>query len=244
MKSLILAGGFGTRLYPLTENTPKALLKVNGKTMIDHLLEKIMGIPMIEETHILSNNKFYENFIDWKNTSGINHKIRILNNGVDSEKEKKGAVGDLKFALNFIEEDDLLLLASDNLFDFNLNGLIDFANEKNASAMILRKTDDMEVIKRCNHVFFDDKNRIIFFEEKPKEPKNNVFGIACYFLKKDDVKKIKEHEFESLDNLGNIISFLHKDSKVYGKIFDGFWADIGNKEELQMANKLICQKVY
>lgn len=237
MQALILAGGFGTRLYPLTRDVPKALIKINGKSMIEHTIEKLKEAGA-EKIYVLSNNCFYTDFLEWLNNYKSDIKIKILNNGINYEYEKKGAVSDFKFSLKFMENEDLLLIASDNIFDFNLNALVKLSNQKNSSSVILRKTKDLELIKRCNHIFLD-KDRITFYEEKPLNPKSNIFSVACYFLKKKDVDKIKKHRFRNNDNLGEIISFLYKESPVYGKIFDGFWADIGSKEELEKVRELM-----
>ena len=135
-----------------------------------------------------------------------------------------------------------MLLDSDNLFDFSLAPLINLSNKENSSSVILRKTDDLELIKRCNHVFLDKNNQITFYEEKPGNPRSNLFSIACYFLKKQDVKKIKEHDFKGLDNFGEIISFLYKECPVYGYLSQGFWADIGSKEELEKVREYLKRK--
>lgn len=239
MQALILAAGFGTRLYPLTRDTPKALIKINEIPIIEHTIEKLRKIEEIKTIYILSNNRFYIDFLEWLGSYKERDKeckVKLLNNSINYDYEKRGAVEDFKLALKFMEKEDVFLLASDNIFEFSLNELVNLSKEKNSSSVILRKTDDIELIRRCNYILLNENNKVIFYEEKPKEPKSNIFSTACYFLKKEDVEKIKKHKFENADNFGNIISFLYKDSSVYGKIFDGFWADIGSKEELEKVN--------
>jgi len=245
MQALILAAGFGTRLYPITRDMPKALIKINEIPLIEYTINKLKGIREVKTLYILSNNRFYIDFLEWVDSyrkKDPHLKIKILNNGTNYDYEKRGAVEDFKLALKFMEEDDVFLLASDNIFEFELNQLINLSKEKDSSAVILRKTDDLELIKRCNHIFLEENNKIVFYEEKPKEPKSNIFSVACYFLKKGDVEKIKKHKFENVDNFGNIISFLYKESNVYGKIFNGFWADIGSKEELEKVREYFKAK--
>ncbi len=232
MQALILAAGFGTRLYPITRDIPKALIKINGRPMIEYTIEKLREAGA-EKIYILSNNCFYTDFLEWLNSydkKGV--KIKILNNSVNYEYEKKGAVDDFKFSLKFMAKEDVLLIASDNIFEFSLKELKELSSQKDSSSVVLRKTDDLEVIKRCNHIFLD-KDKITFYEEKPEVPKSSIFSIACYYLKEQDVDKIKDHKFKNNDNFGEIISYLYKESPVYGKIFSGFWADIGSKEELE-----------
>lgn len=244
MQALILAAGFGTRLYPLTKEIPKALIKIKEKPLIEYIIKNLEKIKEIETIYILSNNKFYINFLEWlddfkKNKKENNNikKIKILNNGINNEDETKGAVSDFKKTLEIISEDDLFLLASDNLFDFNLQTLVDLSKEKNSSVVALKIIQDRELIRKYNHILLDKENKIIFFEEKPQKTRSNIFSTAIYFLKKQDIEKIKKHDFGNSDNLGEIINFLYKESNVYGKIFDEFWIDIGSFEELEKAKK-------
>ncbi|MBU4086222.1 MAG: NTP transferase domain-containing protein, partial [Nanoarchaeota archaeon] len=135
MDALILSGGFGTRLYPLTENIPKALVNVNNKPAIDYILEKIENLEGLENIHIVSNNKFYLNFLEWKERLKAKNKqtaekIKIFNNGVNKAKEIKGVQRKIKDFPSIAKiEDDLLILACDNLFDFDLSRLISFKKE-------------------------------------------------------------------------------------------------------------------
>jgi len=139
--------------------------------------------------------------------------------------------------LKFIKEDDLFLIASDNLFEFNLNELIKLSNKRCASSAALKETYNRELIKKYNHILLDKNNKIVFYEEKPEEPKSRIFSTACYLLKKQDIEKIKKHNFQNSDNFGEIISFLHKESQVYGYLSDKFWCDIGSFEELEKAKE-------
>ncbi len=248
MNALILAAGFGKRLYPMTIDIPKALIEINGKPTIEHLLEKIKEINEIEQIYILSNNKFYINFLEWlknfqsKKNNSI--KIKILSNGINAETEQRGAIADLIYALNTINHKDLLVLASDNLFNFSLKELYDLSDAKNSSAISLRIIDDKELIKKYSCVLLDEDNKIISFEEKPKEPTSNICATACYFFIEKDLKKIKHHDFNNFDHLGEIIAFLHKTSKVFGKLSDGYWFDIGSVEELEKASIYLKKHIY
>ena len=121
MDILILAAGFGTRLYPITINLPKALIKVNNKPIIEHSIEKLNMLNP-ENIYILSNNRFYPKFLDWLKSYN-NPKIKLFNNNINFEKEKLGAVRDLKNTLKLINSEEVLVLASDNLFEFDLREL-------------------------------------------------------------------------------------------------------------------------
>lgn len=246
MKALILAAGFGTRLHPLTENLPKALIKVRTKPIIEHTIKKLQEIEELETIYIISNNKFYMQFLEWldyfKNNNEISKKIIILNNGINKEKDAKGAIVDLQYALNIIKEDNLFVLASDNLFAFNLQNLINFAKEKNSSSVVLKIINDLELVKKYSCVLLDKENKITFYEEKPLLPRSNICSTACYFLKKQDLELIKNHDFRTQDCQGGVIEFLYKKSDVHGKIFEDFWVDIGSSKELEKARKSYNQK--
>jgi len=243
MQALILAAGFGTRLYPLTEEIPKALIKVRKRPIIEHTISKLQKIKELETIYILSNNKFYMQFLEWlddfRNNNKNNNlkKIIILNNGVNKEKDAKGAIVDLQYALNIIKEDNLFVLASDNLFTFDLQNLINFAKEKNSSAVILKIINNLELVKKYSCVLLNEEEKITFYEEKPLLPRSNICSTACYLLKKQDLELVKNHNFTGTDAQGGVINFLYKKSRVHGKLFEDFWIDIGSFEELERARK-------
>jgi glucose-1-phosphate thymidylyltransferase len=243
MEVLILAAGFGTRLYPITERIPKALVKVKGKPVLDYIIKKLLEVPEIEKINILSNTKFYINFIEWakefeKKAGKV--KIKIINNGINSDLERKGAIADLKYSLQIINpEEDLLILACDSLFEFDLNKMISLRNLKNSSIVALKKLNNRELIKKYSCVIIEEDLKIKYFEEKPKNPKSDICATACYLLIEKDLKRIIDGNFYGKDNLGSIIEFLVKNSQVYGQIYENFWIDIGSKEELAEAEKIL-----
>ena len=237
MDALILAAGFGTRLYPLTENIPKAFIKINGKPVLENTIEKLKKIKELENIYIITNNKFYNLFKEWVARLNYNKKIKIINDGIDSEEEKKGAVGDFKFALNQISYNDLFVLASDHLFDFDLNKVLITAKKKNGSVFAIKRMKKEEIKGKYGCILIDNNGKVIAFEEKPKEPKSDLVCIACYFLLKKDLDKIKGHNFENLENMGYLVDFLYRNSDVYGKILKENWIDIGSKTEIEKAKK-------
>jgi glucose-1-phosphate thymidylyltransferase len=238
MKAIILAAGFGTRLYPLTENTAKPLIKINEIPIIDLIIEKLIKIENLEKIYLIVNNKFYMDFLEWKYNSNHTSKITIINNNIDDPLNSIGAIGDLKNALKYINLSDTLILAGDSIFDFNLNNLIELSNEKNSSTIALKIIKNIELVKKYSCVELNNQNQIINFKEKPKKPKTNIVSTAFYFLKLNDLNKIINHEFENNDNLGSLIEFLHKNSKIHGHTFDDFWIDIGSFEELKRIKDL------
>ncbi len=239
MNVLILAGGFGTRLYPLTKNIPKALIKIKKKPVLEHILNKIKKLEEIENIYLLSNNKFYIDFLEWlnkyKKENRLGEKIKIINNGVREEKRKKGAVKDLLHGLNVSNGSDVLVLASDNLFDFDLNELINLSYKKQKSAVALKQIKNLDLIKKYSCVLLDEENKISFFQEKPEYPRSNIISTFIYLLKKQDIDILKKNE-KDLEKFKNIIHYLYTESDIYGKIFNENWLDIGSFEQLEKAN--------
>ena len=126
MKAIVLVAGYASRLYPLTLNTPKALLTLNNITLLDYLMEKVSELDVIDEVILVSNQKFYKNFIEWKKTYTGNKKITILNDGTTTNENRLGAIGDTEFAIQKLNiDDEIMLLVSDNYFTFSLK---DFYN--------------------------------------------------------------------------------------------------------------------
>jgi|TARA_B100001964_G_scaffold217781_2_gene258176 glucose-1-phosphate thymidylyltransferase len=243
IKAILLAAGYGTRLYPLTLNKPKPLLEINNKPMIEHIIPKIEEIADIDEIYVITNNKFYKTFVEWKIGYRTNKKIEIINDETNSDEDKLGAIGDMQFAIkNKNIDDDILIVAGDNLFEFSLRKLNDFFKEKNVSVIALYDVKDKNIIKgKYGAVEIDQNNKIIGVEEKPEEPKTTLASTACYIFAKKDIEElekcIKDHN--KPDNLGDFIKYLANKEDVYGLAFTERWIDIGSKEQLEEARNTL-----
>jgi NDP-sugar pyrophosphorylase family protein len=157
--------------------------------------------------------------------------------------EAKGVPIELKTALEKIDiKDKMFVFACDNLFDFDLNKLSEFAETKQGSVIVLRRVKNIEEIKKYCSILLDDDNRILFFEEKPENPKSNIMSAFCYLLSKEDLELVKNKNIKDLKNVRNVLEFLHKESKIYGKMFEDAWFDIGNKEDLDRAEAYLKEK--
>tara|TARA_Y100000310_G_scaffold228966_1_gene231307 strand:+ start:2722 stop:3462 length:741 start_codon:yes stop_codon:yes gene_type:complete len=245
MKCLILCAGYATRLYPLTINTPKPLLEVNNLPILNHILEKIANINSIDEIFIVTNNKFYLNFVDWK--KGVdNSKIKIINDETITNESRLGAIGDIDFVIKKENiEDDLIVIAGDNLFEFNITHLHNLFIEKNSSVVALYDIlDKNKAANKLGVVTMDGNKKIINFEEKPDNPKTSIVSTACYILSKKHLKLLDKCIIEKNkpDNLGEFINWLSINSEVYGHVFSGKWFDIGSKEQLQIARDYFNSK--
>jgi len=231
MKAIILAAGFGTRLYPLTENIPKALLDIKGKPLIEYIIERIP--KEIEKIYIATNEKFYMQFIWWlgKYKNKIKEKIEILNDGIKTNENRLGGLGDLHLALNEKNiDDDILIILSDNYFDFDLKNFI-----KNKNITLGVYEIPIEQASKFGVVNIDDNNKIKEFEEKPKNPKSNLISTGIYFFPKDKLYRIDEYikQGGNKEGVGYIFPYLLGKENIIAYKFKGKWYDIGNIEEYE-----------
>jgi glucose-1-phosphate thymidylyltransferase len=240
MKVLILAAGYGTRLYPLTKSMPKALLDVNGRPMVEHILDKIRGIREIEEIYIVSNAKFYNKFEEWKANYKSQKPITLLNNGTTDDSNKLGAIRDIKFAIDLKEAaDDLLIVAGDNLFDFELKNFSDFFKEKKSFCIGLFGIEDLSMAHKYGNVKLDEEKTIVDFVEKPPKALSNLAAMCLYIFPKRGISVLNNYleEGNNPDAVGYFIQWLVKRDKVYGYQFDGKWLDIGDMNSYNKAKE-------
>ncbi len=245
MKAIILCAGYATRLYPLTLNKPKALLSIKGKPLLSYTLKKIDSLEEIEEVLIITNEKFYNDFLKWKNTLTSSKKIKIINNNTNKEEERLGMVGDLAFVLEKERiNEDVLLILGDNLFNFDLKELMNFFNKHKSSVLGVRDVKSLEESKKFGNVKIKDEE-IIFFEEKPKNPSSTFAVVGTYVLSKSVLENIKKTAKEYPPNkaaflwIPNIMSF----HKIYGFELKGLWYDIGDKETYDKVNNSWSEEI-
>lgn len=237
MKAIILCAGYATRLYPLTENQPKGLLPLNGKPIIEYLAEKIEKIDVVDEIILISNHKFYQNFLDWANayTPTRSIKLTVLDDGTTSNEDRLGAIGDIQFTIDALDiDDELIIYASDNYFTFELTDFYNFYREKNADCVLASEFEDVEFLAKNFAVgWLDENNKILDIKEKPGGVPNSNVGIwAGYFYTRETVKMFKQYlnEGNSKDSPGNFPVWLHKIKDVFAFVFEGECFDIGTKE--------------
>ena len=239
MKALILCAGYAVRLYPLTINTPKPLLKIAGKSMIEHILYRVGEVSHIDDVYIVTNNKFYNNFVKWSKNYKSNKNIEIINDNTNSNEGRLGAIGDMHFVINKKNiKDDLLVIAGDNLFEFSLLHMNKLFEEKKKSVIGLYDIKDEEkVAKKLGVAIIDDSSKIIDFEEKPEKPKSTLAATCCYMLTKKSVGLFEECLRQNKpDNAGDFIRWLSNREHVYGFVFTERWFDIGSHEQLKEAD--------
>lgn len=221
MKCLILASGFGTRLYPLTMEKAKALLDYKGRPLLAYIVAKV---PETIDILVSVNGKFEADFCRWQ--KGIDRQLEICVEDVWTEKQSKGAVGSLNFWIDrrAINE-DLLVLAGDNYFDFNLARFIATYNGKN-TLVAVRDIGDKGKATQFGVVRLDG-DKIVEFEEKPAMPKSSLVATACYIIPSRMFTTLSSYCSEGTkDNLGNFISHLIDRDEVRAYKFTELWFDI------------------
>ena len=231
MKCLILAAGYATRLYPLTENFPKPLLEVGGKTILDWLVDDIDTAGLVDEYVVISNHKYAHHFDEWAATKTV--KVTVVDDGTSSNETRLGAVKDIQFAIDKLGlDDDLLVIAGDNVLDFSLTRLLRYAVEKNTSCIMRYFEPEEKKLVKCGVVQVDDTDRILSMEEKPAQPKSHWCCPPFYYYTREDAKLVAKG-IESgcgTDAPGSYIAWLCTQTPVHAMEMPGKRFDVGNLE--------------
>lgn len=238
MKCLILAAGYATRLYPLTENFPKPLLEVGNKTILDWLIDDIDSCGVIDQYVVISNHKFAHHFHQWAAKNP--HPITVLDDGTDSNETRLGAVRDIQFAIDTLKlDDELLVIAGDNLLDFSLTKFIEYAKAKQTSCIMRYYEADRKRLTKSGVVSVDDTDRIVSMEEKPAEPKANWCTPPFYYYTKADATLVAAGIAAGCgtDAPGSYIAWLCTQTPVHAMEMPGKRYDIGNLESYQTVQK-------
>jgi len=229
MKCLVLAAGYATRLYPLTENFPKPLLKVGKKTILDWLLDDIEASMLVDEYIVISNHKYAHHFISWANTKP--YKITVVDDGTESNETRLGAVKDIQFAIDSLRLDsDMLVIAGDNVLDFSLVEFIRYANEKNTSCILRYYEANPEKLKKCGVITVDDNDLVTHMVEKPADPPSHWCCPPFYYYTQQDSKRIADGIADGCgtDAPGSYIAWLCSVTDVHAMEMPGKRYDIGN----------------
>lgn len=248
MKVIILAAGYGTRMGKISQNTPKPLLPVGGKPIIEYLLDQLAAMIDLSRIHIITNDKFHAKFKNWesdfKQRRNGHLSLEIFNDNSTSNDTRLGAIGDLNYLLKQTQiEEDVLISAGDNLYEFDLGEYYQFFKNKQRDCICIFKLDEIKQLRRTGVVEIDATDRVVGFEEKPARPKSSYACPPLYFLKETSLKMIPEYlaQGNNPDAPGNFINWLYQRKPVYAFKPDGERLDVGNLESYQKANKLYSE---
>lgn len=241
MKCLILAAGYATRLYPLTENFPKPLLKVGDKTILDWLVDDIDLSGDVDEYIVISNHKFAHHFEEWAATKPQN--ITVVDDGTSTNETRLGAVKDIQFAIDSLHlDDDMLVIAGDNVLDFSLTKFVEYAKEKGTSAIMRYYEANDQKLLKTGVVTIDSDDRILLMTEKSPNPATHWCTPPFYFYTREDARLVQKG-IESgcgTDAPGSYIAWLCTQTPVHAMEMPGSRYDIGNLasyEEVQRTYK-------
>ena len=233
MKCLILAAGYATRLYPLTENFPKPLLKVQEKTILDWLMDDIEQSGEVDEYIVISNHKFARHFEAWAKEK---KKVTVVDDGTESNETRLGAVKDIQFTIEKLGlDDDMLVIAGDNLLDFSLTRFIRYAKDKNASCIMRYYEANEQKLLKCGVVTIDENDRILRMTEKSPNPETHWCCPPFYYYTKGDARLVEQgiNAGCGTDAPGSYIAWLCTQTPVYAMEMPGSRYDIGNLESYE-----------
>ena len=244
MKNIVIAAGYATRLYPLTENFPKPLLKIGERSILDRILDDVDGIEDIDEHIIVTNHKFAEIFNNWvserKQKPGTK-PIRIIDDGTTDNENRLGAVKDLLLAIDeFDINDDIMVLAADNVLDFSFQGFVDFFKQKNTSVIMCHHEPELYKLQRTGVIAVDDDMKVLEMQEKPEHPVSNWAVPPFYIYTKNDLPLIRDclNHGCGFDAPGNLAHYLVNATTIHAWIMPGSRYDIGSLDSYKEAQIL------
>lgn len=237
MKALLLAGGYATRLRPLTDRVAKPLLPVGGRPMVDWIVDRITEAGIADEVHLVTNAVYAADFERWAAT----RDITVWNDGTSTNDDRLGAIGDVRFAIEHggLAGDDLLVIAADNLFEFSLRDYVTFWQAKaTGSAIAVHRLADPSLASLYGVVELEHDDRVIGMEEKPEQPRSDLVSTATYLLHRDHVPILQRYldDGNPPDPPGRFFAWLYPREPLYGYRFPEPWFDIGDPEQLLEAD--------
>ncbi len=231
MDCIILAAGYATRLYPLTEHMPKPLLKVRDKTILDWLIDDISKSGRVDRYIVVSNHKFATHFEQWAKEKKSQVPIVVLDDKTESNETRLGAVADILFAVKELEiQGETMVIAGDNVLDFSLCRMIEYFDKKKHSCIMRYYEPEKRRCQSSGVVEFDEQDRILSMEEKPANPKSNWLAPPFYLYTGEDIAMLEQALQDGCgkDAPGSFPAYLYKKQPVYAMEMPGKRYDIGN----------------
>lgn len=244
MDAIVLAGGYATRLHPVTLNSSKPLLEVAGRPIVDHVLDRIEELGEVDRAFVVTNAKFHGDYVAWARYARRPFRVIPLNDGTTSNEDRLGAVGDIRFALDRGGiTGDVLVVGGDNLFDFSLRPFRTFQRTLDLPGLGCYEVDRIELVHLYSEVRIES-DRVVSFVEKPQKPTSRLIGILCYLFRCDDLNLVHDYldAGHNPDKAGHLIQWLVTRREVCGYRFTGRWIDIGTSAELERAERLWAGK--
>lgn len=241
MKNIVIAAGYATRLGELTKNFPKPLLKIGDSTILGRMLDDIDRIPQIDEHIIITNHKFAPIFEQWAATLNYTKPVTIVDDGTSSNDTRLGAVCDLLFAMDKLAiDDDMLVVAADNLLFFSFQEFVDFALQKQSSCIMCHEQPSIEKLQRTGVIVVDDEWKVLNMEEKPAEPRSHWAVPPFYIYLKNDLNLVRNSVANGCgkDAPGNLAHYMVEHTTMHAWKMSAGRFDIGSLDTYYEA----CQK--
>lgn len=241
MKNIVIAAGYATRLGELTKNFPKPLLKIGENTILGRMLDDIDKIPEIDEHIIITNHKFAGIFEEWASKQSYMKPVTIVDDGTETNDTRLGAVCDLLFAMDKLKiDDDILVVAADNILFFSFQEFVDFAKAKGTSCIMCHEQPSIEKLQRTGVIVLDDNDKVLNMEEKPLEPKSHWAVPPFYIYLKKDLEKVR-HSVDNgcgKDAPGNLAHYMVEQVEMHAWKMTAGRFDIGSLDTYKEA----CEK--
>jgi len=242
MKAMVLAAGYATRLYPLTKEYPKPLLKAGRKYIIDYIIDKLDRIDGIHEIVVVTNSKFIPHFKAWAMKLKTKKPVALVDDLTTSLEDRRGAIGDMHFAINKKRiKEDLLVIGGDNLFDGDIKGFLRFAKaHKNSPVIGLYDIAQKKAASNYGVVKVDADYQVVDFQEKPAHPRSTLVAMCLYYFPAEKLELIGDYITRKAgkhDATGFYIDWLSKKTQVFGFVFKGKWFDIGDHKFYNQAKE-------
>ena len=237
MKTIVIAAGYATRLYPLTENFPKPLLKIGKSTILDRMLDDIDSIPEVSEHIVVTNHKFVGIFRNWASkrmagaNSGTHRPVIILDDGTSTNETRLGAVRDLILAIEKSNiDEDILVVAADNILDFSFKGFVDAFKQKGTSMIMCHYEPEIYKLQRTGVIAVDIDMRVLLMQEKPQEPVSHLAVPPFHIYRKEDLPLIRKaiENGCGADAPGNLAHYLVDRTTIHAWPMSAGRFDIGS----------------
>ncbi|MCE5342998.1 MAG: nucleotidyltransferase family protein [Eubacteriales bacterium] len=232
MVCIVLAAGYATRMYPLTENFPKPLLPVGGKPILDWLLEDVDGIEAIDRIVIVTNHKFYAHFAAWKPCRPLCKPVVLVDDGAETNETRAGAVLDMLLAIQRLNDpaQDVLVIAGDNLLEFSLRGFVGFFQTLRRACVMCYTEPDEARRRKTGIITVAGDRRVTSFAEKPPKPKSDLAVPPFYLYPAEALARIPEAIADGCptDAPGSLAAWMSRNAELYAWPMPGKRYDIGS----------------
>lgn len=240
MKNIVIAAGYATRLYPLTENFPKPLLKVGSRNILERMLDDIDALPEIDAHIIVTNHRFAHIFEEWLAGTSYTKPVTIIDDGTETNETRLGAVRDLLLAIERCKiDDDIMVVAADNILEFSMRGFVDYFKEKATSVIMCHHEPELKKLQRTGVIAVDGDMKVLEMQEKPENPVSNWAVPPFYIYSKADLPLIVDcmNHGCGFDAPGNLAHYLADASTLHAWPMTAGRFDIGSLDSYKEAQE-------